>query len=842
MKTSDKSILREIEKSKGYDVAIFTTYNFEVDFFEKYVLSLLSKNNIRSSCVFIDAKQLNEATKNVRSYMLGREYYVTPVELVGAFHPKIIMLIGENKAKLIISSANIKTSGYIHNNEIYNVFEYTEKDLKYSNLFVEAKEFLIELFELGSNQDSEILKLLQGFEIIKQNDSDIHLISNLREPILKQLEKTIENKVYEINIATPFFDKTLVGLKRLLQSFDCKNVNIYLQNAKNTFPYLYNKKSKNVAEKDLFLYETVKCNKSKAFYHGKVIELKTKQSSYILYGSANCTSNALIKTYSNNGNVECCILVKGEKNNNDKFFKNFDIDNELDFQESDFGGSLDYTSNYNFIYGSLEGSEVILYINYGVKKSDLLISLNTNPLEYKYNKDYLEVYVPYSMVADECIFEILIKSEKNEIPIVCWYNNQFELIRHRTDNSVFEIEDFPVDDDSEKYAEYKLKLYKAMYLNTDWLEYGRSQKMDIFNIRNVDDIDEEELNDNYILDSDITDAPFERKQYSSIYKNALAFSNRFYKNLRLTNHGENNSTKSSLTYPEEKRETRAATSSEKRLARFFKRNIKILLATSVSDVFSYEYYKHTFGVILDSFERLYYREKIEDFLDLDYILDVKLEFAKVLLSKAAQVENFNDLDELIDFVLTVIVERTFQINAWKDDESGRLLYQINKMKNIREDHHEYIKRLNLESINMYFGSNFNPYSFAIRKVDDLFGYKTENQLLDLFKSKYGNNVEFIQGEDYLININLPYGTKASDSIPHKQLQMIAAHINEYSIHARKIIISFREQHRNRLSRFVVKHNGGQVGGVNLEIEFDDNIRKHRCGLYNGVWRPNYFDK
>ena len=38
MKTCDKSILRELEKSKNYEVAIFTTYNFEVDFFEKYII------------------------------------------------------------------------------------------------------------------------------------------------------------------------------------------------------------------------------------------------------------------------------------------------------------------------------------------------------------------------------------------------------------------------------------------------------------------------------------------------------------------------------------------------------------------------------------------------------------------------------------------------------------------------------------------------------------------------------------------------------------------------------------------------------------------------------------
>ena len=228
-------------------------------------------------------------------------------------------------------------------------------------------------------------------------------------------------------------------------------------------------------------------------------------------------------------------------------------------------------------------------------------------------------------------------------------------------------------------------------------------------------------------------------------------------------------------------------------------------------------------------------------MDLDYILDVKLSFAKVLLSKAAQVENFNDLDELIDFVLTVIIERKYQLDSLKDDESSRLLYQINKMKNIREDYRKYIKQLNLKSINMYLSPNFDPYSFATRKVDDLFGYKTQDQIVEFFKSKYGEGVDIVQEDDYIISIKLPYGTNAKDTLPNSQLLMIASHINEYSIRVSKIVIKYIEQHRNRTVTYTAKHSGGHVGEVYYELNYEGKIRKHRCGLYNGLWRPNYFE-
>ncbi len=51
----------------------------------------------------------------------------------------------------------------------------------------------------------------------------------------------------------------------------------------------------------------------KNFYHGKVFRINTENSSYILYGSSNCTLSALAKTYHDGRNIEFNIYC-GRRN------------------------------------------------------------------------------------------------------------------------------------------------------------------------------------------------------------------------------------------------------------------------------------------------------------------------------------------------------------------------------------------------------------------------------------------------------------------------------------------------------------------------------------------------
>ena len=123
-----KNILDTISSRKDFDIAMMTTFNFEIDFFERKILNELFANNTRKIEVFVDSKELVKALKVNRSESIFRKYIAVPVEIQSSFHPKVILMLGKEKARLIVSSANIKTFGYLQNNEIFNVFDYDKEN------------------------------------------------------------------------------------------------------------------------------------------------------------------------------------------------------------------------------------------------------------------------------------------------------------------------------------------------------------------------------------------------------------------------------------------------------------------------------------------------------------------------------------------------------------------------------------------------------------------------------------------------------------------------------------------------------------------------------------------
>ena len=149
--------LEEIEKSTGYEIALITTFNIDVEFFERYIISKLYSNGIRKIALIVDARELNKGITEIRkpSVLLGKKYSVNPVSITGAYHPKMILLLAQDKAKLIIASANCTYSGYITNNEIFNAFEVNSNDLHFLPLIQAAARFLLKSYEMSYGLDDE---------------------------------------------------------------------------------------------------------------------------------------------------------------------------------------------------------------------------------------------------------------------------------------------------------------------------------------------------------------------------------------------------------------------------------------------------------------------------------------------------------------------------------------------------------------------------------------------------------------------------------------------------------------------------------------------------------------
>lgn len=840
MKTSIGSILKEIEISEGYETALITTYNFEISFFEKYVFSLLARNEIRFINLFVDSKRLNESLLTENSFRLGRDYFVTPVAINGAFHPKVILLLGNNRAKLIVSSANIKTSGYMHNNEIYNVFEYSENNKLYAGLISSAISFFKDLFSIGVTQDKDIRQKIDSFVLSSEEESPFSLLFNTEEPIMTQLVDCINERIKRINIAVPFYDENLDGLKELIRRSGCDNAHLYIQNKKSTFPAVYNK-SHNVLPNDrIHVFDCItENNNSKAFYHGKVLEIITDEASYILYGSTNCSSSALLRTYMNNGNIECDILAKSNAEDKNGFFKTFSTDDSLEPEEG-FIAVKDAPTmpEYSFIYGESSTESVLLYFSYTSNKNIRIYYLDQE-LEHEFREKYLIVILPIAIcVHEENTFELEFRYDEQMHRIKVWNNDTRKLARFRFFSNEIGLKDLSDDTDLLKYENYIQDLFDAMYSNKDWFNIAKKLIGNTSQKKNPDDLDENEIDEAFILDEDIDESYTEKRLDFAIYKNTCSLAGRYFQNL-LKNRPSSNPVASSiktLNYPVPARAERKATSAEKRLSRIFKRHISRFILLEKQEDLSYEYCKSVFGAILDLVERIYYRDKVKDFFDIDYILETKSVFAEILIKKAKNTEAFNDIHTLMPFVLGVLIEREYRgFNQHNNMYAEEAVYNLNKLKVFREDVPKEIESLNFSQIDSE-ANEAHIYSFGINYIDSLFGYKTKTQLIAYLKQTFNGDVDFLPGKRFLIVVGLPQNKLQKEGLSPKAVDEILRFIEGYHILVTNIAIRFTEANSQNKIYYEMKVGNKSVSNVMRYQYLNGYNYSFRCHIKNGLWR------
>ena len=281
------NVLDSLRKSKKYDVALLTTFNLELSFFERSILNKLYDNDIRKISIFADSKEYKKALEEVEFSYIGNRYMVTPIEMNSSFHPKVILLLGRNKARLFVGSCNLTTSGYYINNEISNMFDYDEEHPENLSLIQDAINFFLEINERTDKRDNNLIqniKLFPYYRFEAKENKSIKLIHNINNSILSQVKEYIKGNVKEVDIAVPYYDSEITALKQIQNIYPNSKIKLYIQNERNTFPDKY----KN--EYEINLYNKFIDNESNHFYHGKVIRFITDNESYVwkyqLYSSS----------------------------------------------------------------------------------------------------------------------------------------------------------------------------------------------------------------------------------------------------------------------------------------------------------------------------------------------------------------------------------------------------------------------------------------------------------------------------------------------------------------------------------------------------------------------------
>ncbi len=76
----------------------------------------------------MDAKQYGDSLQNHPPRHAGRRYTLFPIRVSGAFHPKLIFLVGKRKGLVIVGSHNMTLAGFGFNRELTNVIRISATD------------------------------------------------------------------------------------------------------------------------------------------------------------------------------------------------------------------------------------------------------------------------------------------------------------------------------------------------------------------------------------------------------------------------------------------------------------------------------------------------------------------------------------------------------------------------------------------------------------------------------------------------------------------------------------------------------------------------------------------
>lgn len=310
--------LHQLLDSGSFDHAVILTYTFDPIFFEEYCLANFeSLHNCKTISVLLDRSTYNKIVTGAqtdRPKQANLRYLLHPVSVPGVFHPKLILLTSANKGQLLLGSANFTRPGLTANAELVGFFDFKTKEkeslapiLRSAFAFIQAIAMRWQARALISNLREMYLDS-PWLQNDGQTKSGAELLTNLETPLLKQLKAKITEPVKSLSIVSRYFDANTYVLEQLVDQTSAQKIKIFTQNRYTNLPPLWLKHPLvRRGQVELFLANYSSDDRDQPL-HGKAFVFDAGKNCLFAYGSANCTTAALLRT-ADEANVEDLIAV-----------------------------------------------------------------------------------------------------------------------------------------------------------------------------------------------------------------------------------------------------------------------------------------------------------------------------------------------------------------------------------------------------------------------------------------------------------------------------------------------------------------------------------------------------
>lgn len=298
-------LMEEVKKIPRTGKILFTSFNFNQNFFEKYIFPRFKDKT--HPLILIDYRHYISSIRKGKSSNVETRYFINPINIKGSFHPKVLLFCDEDTLKLIIGSSNITHKGYAANAEINGVIEIEYETNSSPGILTSITEFLEGMASVTNSTPHKkmLAKILNSIPGEKKHENDnIWFLHNFNKPIFNQLLEKVKNEIKEVTVISPFFSQNKKFYESIFRTFDCP-IQFIVQKGNNNIPADLLKS----LIKDDISFKTISFGEKRKL-HAKVIIIKTNNESFCLFGSANFTKPALFLTPKEGGNVEAVILRK----------------------------------------------------------------------------------------------------------------------------------------------------------------------------------------------------------------------------------------------------------------------------------------------------------------------------------------------------------------------------------------------------------------------------------------------------------------------------------------------------------------------------------------------------
>jgi hypothetical protein len=319
-KPVELSILDELRRGGGYEFSFAATFNAYPPFYEEVLLPYLNRAGCRANVLVMDGRQCGAALSDTsaRPLLAGRKYTLLPVRARGAFHPKLLLLVGRDKARLYVGSHNVTLAGFSHNRELTNRFEAepggdssglsaVAAAWRFLRTWVEDQpEDLLTAFDAVENYAAWLREAVES-ETEAETETQFFGATPEGPPLWEVVGPRLPRDVSRITLVSPFFDGRLRFLKRLAEQFSPAEFIVGVEPGAVEIGH-----DAHAALPSVRFVDAARLREGRGYLHAKAVLFETKDGrEALLTGSANASWQAWLAG-TGERNAEAVVLTQGD--------------------------------------------------------------------------------------------------------------------------------------------------------------------------------------------------------------------------------------------------------------------------------------------------------------------------------------------------------------------------------------------------------------------------------------------------------------------------------------------------------------------------------------------------